>query len=94
MTAGTLAGLIAKYVLDKRYIFRYAASHLREDALKFFAYSMTGVLTTILFWGTEIFFASFFNHSQAKYAGACLGLTVGYVMKYFLDKHLVFGRQS
>jgi hypothetical protein len=30
------------------------------------------------------------NHESAKYVGAVIGLTIGYVSKYFLDKKYVF----
>lgn len=94
MGVGTLAGLVAKYLLDKKYIFGHVTRHFREDAAKFLAYSLTGVLTTALFWGTEISFTFVFDHPQAKYLGATLGLTGGYLIKYYLDKHLVFGNRS
>jgi len=90
MALGTLAGLLAKYVLDKKYIFGHITRHIREDAARFLAYTMTGGLTTALFWGTEILFDWFLPQKGAKYLGAALGLTLGYVIKYFLDKHFVF----
>ena len=49
-----------------------------------------GVFTTLIFWGTELGFNAVFASGKAKYVGAVIGLTVGYVIKYFLDRKFVF----
>ena len=90
MFVGTLAGLIAKYILDKKFIFYHIPKDKKDDAKKFALYSLMGVFTTIIFWGTEIGFDFFFNHPNAKYIGAVIGLSIGYIIKYFLDKKYVF----
>ncbi|TFH39067.1 MAG: GtrA family protein [Chrysiogenales bacterium] len=90
MACGTLAGLMIKYVLDKRFIFYHRTETAREDLFKFVVYSLMGVFTTLIFWGTEILFHHLFVFPQAKYLGAVIGLTVGYVTKYHLDKRFVF----
>ena len=90
MAFGTAAGLISKYVLDKRYIFAYRPASYADDAHRFFFYTTTGLLTTALFWATEIAFDTLWRHELAKYAGAALGLSVGYLLKYRLDKRFVF----
>ena len=90
MAFGTAAGLVSKYVLDKRYIFAYRpVSHI-DDAHRFVFYTATGVVTTALFWATEIVFDTLWRHELAKYAGAILGLSIGYLLKYQLDKRFVF----
>lgn len=90
MFIGTLVGLFVKYLLDKHYIFHHMALNKRDDARKFAIYSFMGIFTTIIFWGTEIAFDALFETPYAKYVGAVTGLTVGYVIKYFLDKKYVF----
>jgi len=90
MVAGTLFGLITKYILDKKYIFYHTPKDKKDDTKKFMTYALMGVFTTIIFWGTEIFFDMLFTADYAKYLGAILGLSVGYVIKYFLDKKFVF----
>ena len=90
MAAGTLVGLLTKYVLDKKYIFYHTPKDKKDDVGKFMLYSCMGVLTTIIFWGTEIGFNAVFTSPEAKYVGAVIGLTTGYVIKYFLDKKFVF----
>lgn len=90
MSIGTLNGLIVKYFLDKHFIFNFQTKTKIEDANKFFLYSLMGVVTTLIFWITEVLFDYYFEHPQAKYLGAILGLSLGYFIKYQLDKRFVF----
>jgi putative flippase GtrA len=92
--AGTLSGLVSKYQLDKHYIFLFQANSRHEDMGKFFAYALTGCLTTALFWGSELGFHYWFGSTTARYFGACIGLATGYGLKYQLDKHFVFVQQE
>ena len=94
MFVGTLAGLITKYVLDKTWIFYHIPKDKRDDARKFILYSFMGIFTTIIFWGTEIAFDYMLSIPNAKYLGAVIGLSVGYVIKYYLDKKYVFVHQG
>jgi len=84
---GTLSGLIIKYILDKKFIFYHKPKNKFDDGKKFFLYSLMGVFTTIIFWGFEIIFDKFWN---MKYIGAIIGLSIGYIIKYNLDKKFVF----
>ncbi len=90
MFCGTIAGLLTKYILDKKYIFYHQTESKKDDVKKFFLYSMMGVFTTVIFWGTEIAFDYYSEHIHAKYVGAVVGLGIGYIIKYFLDKKFVF----
>ena len=90
MFVGTLAGLILKYVLDKKYIFFHETKSKKEDGKKFLLYSLMGVFTTFIFWGFEIGFDYLFEDENAKYLGGLIGLAIGYVVKYNLDKKFVF----
>lgn len=94
MFLGTLAGLITKYVLDKKFIFYHTPKDKKDDAKKFALYSFMGVFTTIIFWGTEIAFDRLLEGDYAKYIGAVIGLSIGYLIKYFLDKRFVFIHQT
>ena len=49
-----------------------------------------GVVTTFVFWGFELGFNYVFDFEFAKYLGAIIGLAIGYITKYFLDKKYVF----
>ena len=94
MFIGTLAGLLSKYILDKKFIFYHKPKGKVDDAKKFIRYTIMGIFTTVIFWGTEIGFDKYFEDENAKYAGAVLGLSVGYIIKYFLDKKFVFKGKS
>jgi putative flippase GtrA len=87
---GTLAGLIVKYILDKKYIFQFQTKDIKEDSFKFILYSLMGILTTLIFWGFELTFNAVFSLDSAKYVGAVIGLSIGYMTKYQLDKRYVF----
>ena len=90
MFFGTLAGLILKYILNKKYIFYHKPKNKKDDGKKFLLYSLMGLFTTFIFWGFEIGFDFIFESERAKYIGAIIGLSIGYIVKYFLDKKFVF----
>ncbi len=90
MASGTLVGLVVKYILDKKYIFNYVIVNRKHDLRTFILYSMMGVLSTLIFWGTEITFHALFASDAAKYWGAVVGLAIGYTTKYQLDRAYVF----
>ena len=94
MAAGTLAGLIAKYVLDRRWIFHDRPTSLRGHAVELPLYTLTGVLTTVIFWGVELAFAALGDAPWLRYAGAVLGLAIGYTAKYRLDRRFVFRERA
>ena len=91
MGLGTATGLVTKYLLDKRYIFFDVDNSLRGHSVKFSLYSVMGVLTTLIFWGTELAFEAFTGERHMRYIGAAIGLTIGYLTKYQLDRRFVFG---
>jgi putative flippase GtrA len=92
--AGTGIGLIVKYALDKRYIFIFKAESAAHDGKIFALYASTGVITTAIFWGVEFSFHLFFGSDLMRYLGGVLGLAIGYVTKYELDKRFVFRQQA
>ena len=87
---GTLVGLVVKYVLDKRWIFADASTGLRAHSRKFSLYSAMGLVTTAIFWGTETAFWLLWQTDFMRELGAVLGLSIGYVVKYNLDRRFVF----
>lgn len=88
--AGTGAGLVLKYILDKRWIFHDTSTGARENGRKFLLYTVMGLVTTALFWATETAFWLIWETHAMREVGAVLGLTVGYVVKYNLDRRFVF----
>jgi putative flippase GtrA len=87
---GTLAGLPLRYFLEKRYIFSFQSKNIKHDGQLFILYSFMGVFTTVIFWGTEYAFHLIFISDAMRYIGGVLGLTIGYYVKYQLDKRFVF----
>ena len=87
---GTAAGLICKYLLDKKYIFCFSPKSISHDTYTFMLYTGMGVITTIIFWGFEYTFDFFYGTKHMRYTGAVTGLIIGYFIKYHLDKHFVF----
>ena len=94
MLAGTLIGLVVKFNLDARWIFYVRLSGARTQSKQFGLYSFFGVITTGIFWGTETLFWMIWTTELAREIGAILGLTIGYAMKYKLDKRFVFSGSS
>lgn len=87
---GTLAGLVVKYILDKRWIFDDTSSGAAEHTRKFGLYTLMGVVTTLIFWGFEYGFWLHWQNDVMREVGAVIGLTIGYFIKYWLDKRFVF----
>jgi putative flippase GtrA len=87
---GTAVGLLVKYVLDKKYIFRYQVVNAAHDTRTFVLYALMGLVTTAIFWGFEFGFHLAFNTKAMRYLGGVIGLALGYYLKYWLDKRFVF----
>jgi hypothetical protein len=49
-----------------------------------------GLATTVIFWGFEFGFEYLFATKEMRYLGGIIGLAIGYVTKYHLDKRYVF----
>ncbi|HBZ43295.1 MAG TPA: polysaccharide biosynthesis protein GtrA [Maritimibacter sp.] len=90
VAAGTLVGLVIKYILDKRWIFFDVSTGAKAHGQKFTLYTAMGLVTTAIFWGTETLFWLVWQTDLMREAGAILGLAVGYVVKYNLDRRFVF----
>lgn len=87
---GTAAGLPLRYFLEKRYIFNFTSYNLAHDGRLFVFYSAIGVITTLIFWGTEYTFHLIYDTDLMRYVGGIIGLIVGFYFKYQLDKKFVF----
>lgn len=90
LIVGTFVGLVIKYGLDKRLIFEDRSTGLAAHGRRFSLYTLMGIATTAIFWGTETLFWFFWNSHSAREIGAVLGLSVGYFIKYRLDRRYVF----
>lgn len=88
--SGTIVGLVIKYILDKRWIFYDQGTGYKAHSQKFGLYTGAGVVTTIIFWGTETLFWVLFGTTAMRELGAVVGLAIGYIVKYNLDRRYVF----
>jgi putative flippase GtrA len=90
VVVGTGVGLVVKYLLDKQYIFRFRTRSVAHDTQTFAMYTVMGLLTTVIFWGFEFGFQYIFETKEMRYLGGVVGLAIGYLTKYQLDKRYVF----
>ncbi|SFJ22092.1 GtrA family protein [Celeribacter neptunius] len=91
---GTGVGLVVKYILDKRWIFFDMERGARAHGKKFSLYTAMGLVTTAIFWGMETASWLIWRTDLAREAGAILGLAIGYVVKFHLDRRFVFQNPS
>ncbi len=94
MLAGTAVGLVTKFILDKLVVFGQRGGSAPAVMGKFALYSLFGVLTTGIFWGTELAFVRLWDAEASRYVGGAIGLTVGYAVKFLLDRRFVFSDPS
>ena len=87
---GTAMGLPLRYFLEKRYIFNFTSNNLVHDGKLFVFYSVMGVITTLIFWGTEYASHLIYDTDFMRYLGGIIGLSIGFYVKYQLDKKYVF----
>ncbi|NDR58916.1 GtrA family protein [Aliiruegeria sabulilitoris] len=90
IATGTLVGLVIKYILDKRWIFHDQSTGVAVHGRKFSLYTAMGLVTTAIFWGAEATAWAIWQTDLAREVGAVLGLGVGYVVKFNLDRKFVF----
>jgi peptidoglycan biosynthesis protein MviN/MurJ (putative lipid II flippase) len=94
MAFGTGTGLVCKYVLDKRFVFAHQSRDRKHEAKTFILYTVMGLATTAIFWGTEAAFHVAFESDAMRYVGGVIGLCIGYVVKYRLDARFVFSQNT
>ncbi|MGF6443412.1 GtrA family protein [Paraburkholderia youngii] len=90
VVVGTGGGLVVKFLLDKLWIFRYQHRDLSHGIQSFLLYTVMGLATTAIFWGFEFGADSIYHSEPARFTGGVIGLVIGYVVKYRLDKKFVF----
>lgn len=87
---GTLAGLLLKFALDKYFIFYNYEKKIKNNSKMFFKYTFMGIFTTIVFWTIESVFWLIWKTEMMREFGAIIGLSIGYILKYRLDRKYVF----
>ncbi len=92
IACGTGAGLVLKYLLDKRWIFKDRSSGAAAHGRRFALYTLMGGSTTVIFWGMQTSCFMIWGTQTMLMIGGGLGLAIGYLVKYQLDKRFVFDR--
>ncbi|KXU90894.1 hypothetical protein CI15_03030 [Paraburkholderia monticola] len=90
VVVGTAVGLIVKFALDKIWIFRYRHRDLSHGIRSFLLYTVMGLATTAIFWGFEFGANAIYHSEPTRFTGGVIGLVIGYIVKYRLDKRFVF----
>lgn len=91
LAVGTGVGLVVKFVLDKFFIFDdRAAEGAKQHGTQFALYTAMGIATTVIFWGAQSAAFVIWATDLAATVGGAVGLGIGYVVKYQLDKRFVF----
>ncbi len=94
ITCGTFVGLITKFYLDRKWIFFDKFKSLKLESFKFGLYTSMGIFSTLIFWSTETIFWLIWGTNNMREIGALIGLSLGYVIKYNLDRRFVFNKKS
>jgi putative flippase GtrA len=92
--AGTGVGFAMKYVLDKVWVFSDAFESRSDELRKITLYGLFSIFTTLIFWAFELASYAIWRTDFAKYSGAVVGLGIGYVLKFMLDRAFVFQERS
>jgi len=87
---GTAVGMPPRYFLEKKYVFFFKSNDIKHDSKLFFLYSFYAVFTTLIFWSVEYMFHIYFSADFMRYVGALAGLSIGFFLKYQIDKKYVF----
>ena len=87
---GTVTSLPIRFILEKHYIFNFTSKNIAHDGKLFVLYTCMAVITTLIFWGMEYTFHLIYNSDEMRYVGGVIGLTIGFYVKYQLDKKYVF----
>jgi len=90
MITGTFVGFAFKFIADKYIIFKDKNSNIKHTIVQLFRYTLFAIITTFIFWCTEIGFKFAFSFNGRDLVGGFLGLCLGYTIKFILDKRYVF----
>jgi len=94
IVVGTLFGFLVKYLIDKTWTFQDRYTTRTVESRKIFLSALFSVMTTIIFWTFELGFLAIWQTDFAKYTGATLGLSIGYLVKFLFDRAYVFTERS
>ena len=89
---GTLVGLIIKFFLDKTFIF-FDKSKISKKLGKSLVFILQMGFFQQLFLGNRVYILDNLENRKHEEIGAVIGLSIGYIIKYKLDKKYVFNKQ-
>lgn len=87
---GTVSGFVFKFIVDKFIVFEERTTTIEKTTKQIFLYFLFAILTTAIFWGFEFLFKILFTKGNMYLIGGIIGLTIGYTIKFLLDKTYVF----
>ncbi|HNZ27471.1 MAG TPA: GtrA family protein [Spirochaetota bacterium] len=86
----TIVAFLFKFLIDKHFIFQNKKDGITKNIRQLFVYGFFAIFTTLIFWGTVFIFKLFLEKIIWEIIGSIIGLSVGYTLKFFLDKKYVF----
>lgn len=86
----TIVAFLFKFLIDKRFIFQNKKDGITKNISQLLVYGFFAIFTTLIFWGTVFIFKLFLEKIIWEIVGSLIGLSVGYTLKFFLDKKFVF----
>ncbi len=92
LIVGTGIGFVFKFIVDKFLIFKEKS--INRTLKQITVYTIFAIFTTGIFWGVESLFQILFSFENRELIGGFLGLSIGYTVKFFLDKKWVFSIEN
>ena len=89
---GVAVGYIVKFILDKFIVFEKKSTDLKQTSKEFIKYFLFALITTAINLGIQlslIYLAGF-----PDFLGLAISLSVGYTIKFLLDRKYVFPNTS
>ena len=88
---GTITGFISKYYFDKNFILKDKTSLILDKSKQILKYLILLYLHSH-FLDNRISILDYLYTHSAREIGAVIGLSIGYYLKYKLDKKYVFNQ--
>lgn len=94
MGTATVGAFVFKFFVDKLFIFKDRTENISAGLLQVIIYGLFAVFTTAIFYASQLSFKLLFVFDYSEYIGGALGLTLGYTVKFLLDRKYVFNRKE
>ncbi len=90
LVIGTGLGFLTKFFLDKIFVFKEKTEGFSKTIKQLIIYGLLALITTAIFWSFEFTFKLVFDFKNSEFVGGIIGLSIGYTVKFLLDKKFVF----